>query len=1590
MDIELQAICSTLGYQEGSKYLKEPDCLESIKDLIRCLRRDDETCSIRRQLGQAEILQSDLLPLLKEYKSDGTLFETVIRLLLNITQPARLCFSNQLPEDKVQRNHYLEVESILRGYKKAFIDDVLFAVLTEKLTDLLKLDWEHRHEEDRMLIERLLILVRNVLHVQPDANEEKRTDDDASIHDQVLWSLHVSGMEDLLLYIANSADERQYCMHTLEIVSLIFRQQTPVMLASAGVQRAISEKEKDVRELEIIREQEQIAKRERVRTTSSRHSRFGGTFVLKNMKSITDRDVIYHRSVDKASQYSFDINKKSSKTPKNRAPIKHVDVVRRSTLSIRLCLKEFCVQFLENCYNPLMSAVKDNLVREVTQDHDETYYLWSLTFFMEFCRLHNRQVELVSETLSVSTFHYIQVNLLNYYEMIMTDKKEAKIWAKRVHLALKAYQELLMTLHSMETSKNPHLVSSVKVLKGNIFYMMEFRDIFIMLLTKFNHSRNSTSYLTDLVHATHLFLKMLELTQKSNRCLVVQTKKKKPKKTKKKKSANSLKIQSSEEELLSVWDDISSEVSDVLGGLREMREGVMPFDAASEVDIDQQRADTMMRIQTCLRSKNAAEGVALLRAAREVWPDNNEFGTAEMSSEEEFLALREIFMAELSQNIQIPETVQEEEEQDEVMDEEMSAVAVSEEELNTRDFIAKFAKPTILQSYTTLLANFKKNSTHTNHCIIKMFHRIAVDLHQEGMFFQASLFCIFREAFALSKVKHFREIVKFGEYITQKFLAVAEKNKKVFMEMLFWKTAREAGEISDGYFDPNKNIKEVWTEDQEIELKRLFEEAKEDPEIDIIGHIMTHLTDETKSRRQVLRQLRISGLIESARDLKRRNPISDNRIPWTEEQEIELRNVFEQFRNSDDPLGNVMKSLSFTKSKNKIKDKLFGLDIIQDKKELYKKRSRKERHDESGASDSNDNDVDDNNSGNDDDVNVNDSGNDDGVDVNDSSNDDGSSFTGNPVMAAHTDSSEQESDGETEEPCVTEDLPNSDIDEVLKRLVEHNYKRPLSWIQRSLRRTAEDRQTPGNYVGVPLVPLTEENEDAMEDPIFLEFLSIIGLSRPIVGQETFWRITGNLDGATLKLIADSINLDENDQAVDTAQLKNWLASRSAKSNMTKRKKKSKKQCKTKPSGNNNKRKQALMALQKKQAKSKANVSNKDKDAGGKKTGTKKRRQNKKKEAFEGESDDDNQNVSVSQNKMKYSKEKKKKIFQFDSSDDDNDDDNQNNMSISQSPATKSLNKDTDSNKKKIIQFDSSDDDDNQNNMSISQSPAMKSQNKDVDSKKKNIIQFDSSDDDDDVPLTSLSLSNKETDHNVTGSNSKRRGIKSVVTDSSDSDSDGGRLVIETETLKKSDEISTADNKRKRKRLLRDSDDGSVDNNDNVDAMDIQQEDTSECVDATVEKDSVTQNASFAKSRKRPKVLDSESDDDDNGRGDEDIRKSPKTIEISPQKKPGNRSKKQKALVLESSDESSSEDDKENRQIDSKQDATDVFDIAKSIEPCKYKQHDNSFTNPTDTFPATLMSLPNAGTDSNVFDDHVPLVTAIRKKRVLDSDEDEDD
>lgn len=91
--------------------------------------------------------------------------------------------------------------------------------------------------------------------------------------------------------------------------------------------------------------------------------------------------------------------------------------------------------------------------------------------------------------MSVPMFHYVQQQLEKYYDMIKVEKKKFSIWVRRLHLALRAYKELLNTLLAMEKSNDVMVKESAKVLKSNIFYVLEYREFILSIFLNYDDNK---------------------------------------------------------------------------------------------------------------------------------------------------------------------------------------------------------------------------------------------------------------------------------------------------------------------------------------------------------------------------------------------------------------------------------------------------------------------------------------------------------------------------------------------------------------------------------------------------------------------------------------------------------------------------------------------------------------------------------------------------------------------------------------------------------------------------------------------------------------------------------------------------------------------------------------------------------------------------------------------------------------------------------------------------------------------------------------------------------------------------------------------
>ncbi|XP_045534789.1 protein timeless homolog isoform X2 [Papilio machaon] len=1112
LSAELSATCNALGTlnKKTGKYMIDDFTLNTVKDLIRYLRRDGEDHEIRRHFGQTKVLQTDLLPMLIDHWENSELFDVTLRLIVNLTNPALLLYREEVPVERTARHNYLQILSHLQNYKEeAFTKVDVWQMFSKKLAKVLEIDWSERDEDTGLIIERILILIRNVLHVPADLDKERRPENDASVHDQVLWALNQSGLLDIILYMS-SENEKQYFMHILEIISHLLREQNPTSLASAALQRSMDEKVRDEQELLTIRMTETKERQNKIRQYSgTRHSRFGGTYVVQNMKSISDNEIISLKPLNNISSLDFNGSKKSRLVkPKHRRPVESGALERRSAFAVRLFLKEFCIEFLNSSYNPLMHYVKDVLVRSRAQQNDESYYLWAVKFFMEFNRGHNFQVGLVSETMSVPMFHYVQQQMEKYYDMIKVEKKKFPAWVRRLHLSLRAYKELLNTLLAMDKSNDSTVKDSAKVLKSNIFYVLEYREFILYTFLNYDDNKMPRSYLVDLVETVHLFLKMLEHYCKKTGLVVQKKVRKKSKSKKKKHQAQKVKHVPVE---VPAWDVLCPQIACVLSaGLNEYPP---PFDAASDVPIDQQKEDCMKKIQKLMRESKFEDAIGTFRAAREVWPEEGIFGVSGIPEDEELEMLQTIYNTDLGVEVnEVPEVEDESqdgydyEEEDE--EDEANATSVVETDFDFQDFVQRFCHPRVVSACAYLLERYEKNSAYTNHCIIKMLHRIAWDCKRPSMMFQASMFLTFQKIFH-NPLPHFKELEKFGLFVFRKFSEVALKNTKVFIELLFWKSSKDAIDIEHGYDlysdQKDKVGKGHWSEEQEDELRNLFMENQTNPttEKDVIDWILDNLIDQTRTRRGVIKKLKELGLIFKAPTKRSTKERFKEKVPkeFSEEEDSLLIELWKQYGDSPDPMGVIIPRMPRKRPKRSFVERLLELDLIQDKRQCRKKKQRKSK------SDGNNSDRSDSSSSS--------------SESSDESDSDNNIKVRSPKVKKNiqkidkrkTDASKNRKANKTIE------LSANEIAKLLVQAVDNGFGEALKWVAENLEEVALDQEAEGydpNAEGTPLVPISDDSVQAMENQMFHKVLKGIGLLPPADEQETYWRIPSHLHFDTIR------------------------------------------------------------------------------------------------------------------------------------------------------------------------------------------------------------------------------------------------------------------------------------------------------------------------------------------------------------------------------------------------------------------------------------------------------------------------------------------
>ncbi|VDP15082.1 unnamed protein product [Onchocerca flexuosa] len=950
MERIIQSTINALGFLENGVYYPEPDCFESIRDLIRFLRNDTAMAIARRVCGERNIIRYDLIPIMKSPNTSDKLFDIALRLTINLCQPVALMFGERRTEDKKTWLVYQEIEKNLRNSKEAFGDVQLFKIFERKAATYFAQDWLERDEETKLLIERIFALSRYVLTVGDTDLDMERLPQDMNSHDQLVLAFLESGFGKLLVGISENSTEHDFHLYILEIFAMLLKQYEARDVVEAGSINTSEERKRQETEMQKIVVQEMEKQLNKRRHMSSRHTAFAGSYILKGLKAINkENDMIVNKVIKNCNEIDH-LNKRKiqQRIPKNRRPFDIETSKHISVLNVRMVLRSFCVEMLQKSYCRLMCGCKDSAFsgkRTLGQAKTDIHYFVLMQFSLEFCRLAGLSPEYIRTSLSIEVFHHVQTQLDNYLERARIERKEGHIHGLRAQYAIAAYKELLLTLVSILKSGSEEWKRQIESTCSHILRVEEYRDLSSCIIRRFMPGVFSKTFLRNIVLANHSYISLIEkFSKKGMLSTVVKRQKIRRRKSKREEKLENI-VQESIRPDWILWDDICEELSDVIFGYVEPTVDISAIDVLLNVEDRLHQQFAMLMVQHALWQRRIADAVGIFRSARDLWPADGVFGVNDITPEDEFLELRAIYFVDLREveanwekcrletygpepnynttnndlfSVELDGFNEEHEEENDESDDETSVVE-KEIDFHFNDYIAKFARTDVLKWYIFLLADFESNAVEVNKAILKLLHRVAFDLKMAPRLYQLSLFVIFNglaqrfkdQSISEIKKSQYFEIYQFGYHVLRRFYVDYHKiGSKLIPELLFWKGPKECYEIANGYGtfeikqDGSKGKEILWPEELDNELRILYDEYllfEEKPEgVDIVEYIEQGLS-RPRRRRQIIRQMKMLGLDTfSARSTRRNMERGIKSSIFMPEIVNEMRNLIKEF-NSKSP-----------------------------------------------------------------------------------------------------------------------------------------------------------------------------------------------------------------------------------------------------------------------------------------------------------------------------------------------------------------------------------------------------------------------------------------------------------------------------------------------------------------------------------------------------------------------------------------------------------------------------------------------------------------------------------------------------------------
>lgn len=786
---DLTAACNSLGKLDTNDgtYMKDRDCKACLKEIIRILHIDTKKHDARILLGAMNIIKSDLIPLISQYcdynDGDQDLFKLIIRLCTNLTSSALLLFEDQeVPTETESVKTYNKLMHGLHSYKEAFAEDPKI---------WFNLNTHLRHTEEEIPFERLLILIRNILHIPVDSTADLGIKSGMDAHELSLLRMNQSGIFGTLIQVASETQRgMEFCFHIIEIVYLMLRDQNPITVSQAKSSQNKRRLEDDDHDKKRLAELSARHKREKeMQQKNSLRPRFkNSTFAIRNMSSLGNNPIVM-RSIPKTREdVSFDAYKTELRKAKNKKPLSSesnsavISDRNTKTSKITYSLKVFSKMFVEKAYANYMQQIKHNLIQKKAAENDESYYLWAIQYFTCFNRHLYLNMDNISETLSTSTLHFIQILITTYQDKLKLEKKRNHIEkvSKRLHLAIRAYREILYLIQSIKPDSDFWKV--IETIKKNIFTEVEYNSLLLTMFQTYDSSKHCPEYMKDLIKANHVFLELLEEYSKTHGPVEFEPPSDSDEEQTLQEDAQALGRQSPNANVEEEYpkDNIDD------------KEGELPPIVADGDELLRRLDDSESEAGDDLPSTKAHDGRPQMEADGEHSPmDIGEKGQQD------------------SDDGKVTKTKPQDDQIEEIIDRHAKKKTKrkkrkkKKQDFKTVHFMSRYCTPEVIKSYLDSLYDFKNNDTAINLNIIKFLERVVYDCKCEVMLMQASLLkCLLEINDYHSSLPGHDRFVALTKHLMKTFGEMIHKKRWMIQELLFWKTHNDVIEIENAVDPP--------------------------------------------------------------------------------------------------------------------------------------------------------------------------------------------------------------------------------------------------------------------------------------------------------------------------------------------------------------------------------------------------------------------------------------------------------------------------------------------------------------------------------------------------------------------------------------------------------------------------------------------------------------------------------------------------------------------------------------------------------------------------------------------------------------------